>query len=179
MADPHHDGDQANGFGGSPFSSASFAITGATAVVAAISAVSSAMLGLEVWAMFLGWVVFFSRPTSFAQGLASMLCYWLGMVIALASVVAAGKLVPLMGPGAFGPVVFLVAIVVLSMRFVPLVNNIASWFVGLSAFYAAHLGTEPEPIVRIGLAGSYGVAAAWIAMSAQTLFQARKQHHAA
>ena len=152
----------------SAFSARSVIITATAAVIAAAFALNTAMLGLEVWAMFLGWAAYYSRPTSTLEAVATTVSFWLGMAIGLASIIAAGALGKLLGPGAFAIVVFCVAMIVVSMRFAPFVNNLNAWFLGLSAFYAAHLGTDTIAFLKIAAAAALGVIAGLIATRLQS-----------
>lgn len=98
-------------------------LTVAISTVAAIAAFGSAVLGLAPWAMFVGWVAYFTRPSSFLEGAQTGLSLWLGIGAGALAMLAIGGLMPIMGPIALLLIVFIVAVIVVSMRLVPVVNN--------------------------------------------------------
>ncbi|WP_354347115.1 DUF1097 domain-containing protein [Phyllobacterium ifriqiyense] len=51
-------------------------------------------LGFAPWAMFVGWVVYFTRPTSARDGTASWLCLLFGLVSDTIAVFAPSHLRP-------------------------------------------------------------------------------------
>lgn len=143
-------------------------LTLAAALTAAAAATASASLGWPVWAMFVGWVAFFTRGHTAKDALFSYLCLAGGLAFGTAAAAGVGALLPLIGPAAFGAVVFVVAIVVVSLRAVPPMNNIPAYFLGLITWFAAHL--KPVPTAWLGLAAvtALGVFAAWLAHGWQT-----------
>ncbi|MCY1556352.1 hypothetical protein D9M68_930920 [compost metagenome] len=64
-------------------------------------------------------------------------------------------------------VVFVVAMIVVSLRAAPLMNNILGYFLGLIAFFAAHLEPTLESFVHLASASSLGSVAAWISLKLQ------------
>ncbi len=138
-------------------------LTLVAAVTAAVAATTSASLGWPVWAMFMGWVAFFTRGHSARDALFSYLCLTIGIAFGVCAALAVGTLLPLLGPFAFGAVVFVVAIVVVSLRALAPVNNVPAYFLGLITFFAAHI--EPGLLAFGELAGvsGLGTVAAWIA----------------
>jgi hypothetical protein len=62
------------------------AITAAAALTAAIAATTSASLGWPVWAMFMGWVAFFTRGHSAKEASYSYLCLAAGIVMGTGAV---------------------------------------------------------------------------------------------
>lgn len=109
-------------------------------IVAAVAAFGSVVLSLEPWAMFAGWVAWFTRPTSTTQGVYATICLWLGMVLALLGTLSVETFSPVVGPAALPLTVFVLAIVAVGLRTTPVLNNMLAWFVGLVTFFAA----EPE-----------------------------------
>jgi hypothetical protein len=93
---------------------ASVIFTGVAATVAAGAAFTTLHLGFAPWAMFIGWVAYFVRPISAAQGLKTGLCVWLGIAVGATAALALGSLGPMLGQAAILPVVFLVACFVLA-----------------------------------------------------------------
>lgn len=139
----------------------------AAALTAATAATASASLGWPVWAMFVGWVAFFTRGHTAKDALSSYLCLAGGLAIGTIAAASVGVLLPLIGPVAFGAVVFIVAVIVVSLRAVPPINNIPAYFLGLITWFAAH--AEPTPMAWLSLAAvtALGAFAAWFAHSWQ------------
>lgn len=131
------------------------------AVVAAAAAGVSDALALEVWIMFSGFIAWFTRPTSTRAGVHSLVCLWLGILLAAVSHRATGSLMPFAGSLALPLVVFAVAVLVVGLRTTRVVDNMLGWFLGLVTFFAA----EPEPtlnsFVKLGLATALGGFAGW------------------
>jgi hypothetical protein len=140
-----------------------FGLTLVAAIVAAVAATASAGLGWPVWAMFIGWVAFFTGQHSAKGALRSYLCLAVGIAIGNFAALGVGTLLPLIDYLAFGVVVFVVAIVVVSLRAAPVLNNIAAYFLGLIAFFAAHLPSGVLAFGELAAVSALGAAAALIA----------------
>ncbi|OOG62675.1 hypothetical protein B0E45_30070 [Sinorhizobium sp. A49] len=149
--------------GRAPFAWKFNLLTLVAATTAALAAATSASIGWPVWAMFMGWVAFFTRGHTAREALTSYSCLAAGIAIGMAAALALGALMPTMGTLAFGPVVFVVAMIVVSLRAVAPVNNVPAYFLGLITFFAAHL--EPGWLAFCELSGvaALGCAAAWLA----------------
>jgi hypothetical protein len=143
------------------------AFTGIAAAVAAAAAFSSLTLGLAPWAMFIGWVAYFTRPTSAPAGAASWLCLVLGLVLGAIAVASLRALTPALGPAAIAVVVFVVGMIVISMRATPVLDNVLAWFLGLIAFFASHLEPGFEAVAELGGASALGGVAGWAAQALQ------------
>lgn len=131
------------------------------AIVASTAAVASLQLGLAPWVMFIGWVAYFTRPTSANQAVRTGLCVLGGLVFGAISVLAVQALTPIIGTLALFPVVFIVAMVVVSMRAISALDNIPSWFLGMIAFFAAHQEPALPAVLQLASAAVIGVVAAW------------------
>ncbi len=143
------------------------ALTVAVSAIAAAAAFGSAVLTLAPWAMFVGWVAYFTRPASPRQALFTGVCLWLGLAAGAGAMLAIGALMPVLGPLSLLLVVFVVAIVVVSMRAVPVANNILAWFLGLIALFAAQRAPTLTTVAQLGAAGSIGIAAGLAAHALQ------------
>lgn len=143
------------------------AITAVAAVTAAAAAAASLALELPVWAMFIGWVAFFSRGHSFRDGLVNYGSVLAGLMIGMAAATAIAALSPSIGKMALPLVVFVVAMGVVSLRAIPVMNNVLSYFLGLIAFFAAHMEPSLETGVRLGGASGIGSLAAWLSLKLQ------------
>lgn len=118
------------------------------AAVASMAAFTSLHLGFAPWAMFVGWVAYFTRPISARQGAYTWLCLLSGLVLGVGAVVALRSLMPAMGSFALPVVVFVVTMIVVSMRAVRALDKIPAWFLGLIAFFAAHVEPSLSAICR-------------------------------
>jgi hypothetical protein len=111
------------------------AIAGAVAATASFLALTTQ---LPVWAMFVGWVAWFLRPTSVRDSVSSIACLWAGLVLAVGAQAAIGALAPALGAAAFPLVVFFVAMFVVGLQGVPVFGNPLGWFLGLISSFALH-----------------------------------------
>lgn len=143
------------------------AFTGVAAATAAIAAGSSAALGLPVWAMFIGWVAFFTRGLNAKAGVANLACVWLGIVMGMCAALSLQLLGPVLGAMALPLVVFVVAMLVVSLRSAPGVNNLLGYFLGLIAFFAAHLAPSFSSFWVLACAATIGSCAAFISLKLQ------------
>jgi hypothetical protein len=151
-----------------PFTLQFNVLTAAAALTAAIAATTSASLGWPVWAMFMGWVAFFTRGHSAREAFYSYLCLAIGVAFGVGAALAVGALMPIMGPLAFGPVVFVVAMIVVSLRGVAPINNIPAYFLGLITFFAAHLEPSLLAFSELAAVSGLGSFAAWTAHQLQS-----------
>jgi hypothetical protein len=131
------------------------------AIVAAAAAWLSEALALEVWIMFAGFIAWFTRPTSTRAGIHSLICLWLGILLAAVSYWATGSLIPFVGPLALPLAVFAVAVLVVGLRTTSVVDNMLSWFLGLVTFFAAELEPGLGAFVSLGSASAIGGFAGW------------------
>ncbi|MFA0812388.1 DUF1097 domain-containing protein [Microbulbifer epialgicus] len=111
------------------------------ATIASAAAFTCLATNLPPWAMFVGWIVFFTRPTSISNTLTSSICVTLGILLGVIASVINSVLLPVIGKAAFVATVFIVAFIVVSLRGKPIIGNIAAWFLGLITFFAAHAET--------------------------------------
>jgi hypothetical protein len=139
------------------------AITAVAALTAAVAATTSASLGWPVWAMFMGWVAFFTKGNSVREARYSYLCLAAGIVMGTGAVLSVGALMPLLGSLSFGVVVFVVAMIVVTLRAAAPVNNIPAYFLGLITFFAAHLEPSLVALSELLSVSGLGTFAAWIA----------------
>jgi hypothetical protein len=149
------------------------ALTAAAAVVAAAAAGASNSAGVPVWAMFVGWVAFYTRGVTARDGLFNYLCSVLGVAIGMAAAAGIGLLAPVLGTAALPTVVLVVAAAVVSMRQVPGINNILCYFLGLISFFALHQKPSLTGLATLAGAMALGSTAAWLAQTVQLRIQTR------
>ncbi|HEY0121187.1 MAG TPA: DUF1097 domain-containing protein [Rhizobium sp.] len=143
-------------------------LTLTAALVAAIAATTSAGLGWPVWAMFVGWVAFFTGGHSAKAAICSYLCVAIGIALGAFAAIGVGTLLPLIDYLAFGAVVFVVAVIVVSLRAAPFLNNIPAYFLGLITFFASHLAPELPAFLELAAVSALGSFAAWTAHRLQS-----------
>lgn len=143
------------------------AVTAIAALTAAAAAATSLTAGLPVWSMFIGWVAFFTRSHSVRDGLINYASVLAGIVFGILAAMAIAALGPMLGQMALPAVVFVVAMAVVSLRAVPVLNNLLAYFLGLIAFFAAHLEPSLEAFTRLGGASAIGSTAAWVSLKMQ------------
>lgn len=142
-------------------------ISAVAKVTAAAASASSLAFGLPVWAMFIGWVAFFTRGMTVRDGAINLGCVWIGIAIGALAALAIGALSPSLGMIALPVVVFVVAIIVVSLRAVPTLNNILGYFLGLIAFFAAHLEPTLSSVAELAAASGLGSVAGLLSMKLQ------------
>lgn len=125
------------------------------AASASFAAWGSAALSLEVWVMFAGLISWFTRPASWREGVCAIICLWLGIGLAAVSHRLLSALSPAMDALALPLVVFLVAILIVSLRTTRIVDNTLAWFLGMVTFHAA--GQEPTAEAFSALFGASAI----------------------
>ncbi|MES2740982.1 MAG: DUF1097 domain-containing protein [Pseudomonadota bacterium] len=139
----------------------------AAAATAAGAAACCLVFGVPVWAMFVGWVAFFTRGLTARDGAVNFACVAFGTGIGIAAAIAIGMLQPTLGKMALPAVVFVVATLVVSLRAAPMFNNILAYFLGLIAFFAAHMEPTLGTLIHLASASALGCFAGWVSMKLQ------------
>lgn len=121
-------------------------------------------LSLPVWAMFVGWIAFFTRGLTTRSAFENLGCVWLGLCMGVLAAISISQLAPQLGLGlALPTVVFAVALIVVSLRGLPVLNNLLAYFLGLVAWFAGHLEPSLGGLVLLASASAIGSLAGWIA----------------
>lgn len=139
------------------------AISAVAALTAASAAYFTTLISVPAWAMFMGWVTYYTRGHSGRDGLVNYACLALGICLGFVAVMAVGTLAPNFGTLALPVVVLIVATLVVSLRAVPLLSNIPAYFLGLVTVFAAHVQPTLYAFAELGSAGAIGSFAAWLA----------------
>ncbi len=146
-------------------------ITVAEAVVTAVAAGVVLMAGLSIWVMFIGWISYYTRGVTPRDGVLNVV----GVLIGLSLGLGAGTVLQLFGPdpslGQQVALIFGVALVVLSLRFLPKVNNLLAFFLGLVTYFAAHAELSLRALVPLASAVGVGAAAGGLAHALQSRLQ--------
>jgi hypothetical protein len=140
-----------------------FAISVVAALTAASATHVSTLVAVPAWAMFMGWVAYYTRGHSAHDGLVNYACLVLGIALGLLAVMAVGALAPTFGTYALPMVVLFIATLVVSLRAMPVFSNIPAYFLGLVTVFAAHAQPTLYTLAELGLAGTIGSFAAWFA----------------
>jgi hypothetical protein len=114
-----------------------------------------------------GWVAYYTRGLTARDGLFNYLCSVLGVAIGMAAAAGIGLLAPVLGAAALPAVVLVVAMVVVSMRQAPGINNVLSYFLGLIGFFALHQNPSLTGFAALAGAMALGSTAAWLAQTVQ------------
>jgi hypothetical protein len=150
------------------FAPTNLKVTLVEALITAIAAALALLGGLAIWAMFVGWIAYFTRGLDGRNGFINLACVIIGLTMGVATASILG-LVGAPGIPAQAAVVFGLGIVVLSMRFLPLVNNLLGFFLGLVAWFASHQPPNVDGFVALAAAATLGTTAGWMAHSAQKI----------
>ncbi|MBX4899690.1 MULTISPECIES: DUF1097 domain-containing protein [Rhizobium] len=127
-----------------------------TSAVAALAAWLSAMLSMEVWVMFSGFIAWFTRPTSIKNSVSAICCLWLGILMGTLGHSIGGALGPFLGHIGLPVVVFAVTIVIASLRTHHVLGNMLAWFLGLVTYFAAEIDHSFVSYADLGLATALG-----------------------
>ncbi len=145
--------------------SRNLAITVAEATVTAAAAAVVMLAGPPAWVMFVGWISYYTRGVTPRDGVLNIGGVLIGLVIGL----AAALVLQLLGPeptlAERIAVIFGVALVVLSLRFLRHANNLLAFFLGLVTFFASH--AEPVLAALVPLAGTATIGAVADALANQ------------
>ncbi|MGO1072927.1 DUF1097 domain-containing protein [Lysobacter sp. CA199] len=138
-------------------------VTLGESAVASAAGLGSVLLELPVWAMFVGWIAFFTRGANLRHGLITLACVFAGLILGMAAAAALAVLTPHWGAASVAVGVFAVAAMVVSLRSLPVFNNLLGFFLGLVAWFAAHRPASLENLADLALAAALGTLAGWLA----------------
>ena len=155
-----------------PTVSAGFVLyTLVAATVTAASTWVSTVIEIEIWAMFTGFVAWFTSQSSTRDAALAMVCLWLGMAMAVVASIATAWLTPYAGSISLPIVVFFVACTILGIRKIGPIQNLVCWFMGLVAYFAAGRMTEPLTLFELIAASAGGGIAGWVCQTATARWQ--------
>lgn len=147
-------------------------VTAMESVVTAGAATTAVLIGVEIWAMFVGWIAYFTRGLDFRSGLVNLGCVVMGLALGAGAATTLGALGGPPSVAEQAAVVFGVALVVLSLRFLPVLNNLLGFFLGLVTWFAAHDPVSPGAFAALALAAALGSGAGWAAHRIQARLSA-------
>lgn len=152
-------------------------VTIVESVVTACAACTALLFELPIWAMFIGWISYFTRGLDLRNGLINIGYVVIGLILGVA---AASILATLGGPPAVieqAAVVFGVALIVLSLRFLPVFDNLLGFFLGLVAWFAAHQPVSLSALWTLVFAAAIGSGAGYLAHRLQKQLSASAATH--
>ncbi|WP_339531529.1 DUF1097 domain-containing protein [Pseudomonas mucidolens] len=138
-------------------------VAGESVVASSAATVSALVLELPPWAMFIGWIAFFTRGLNFKAGLINLGCVMIGLVLGIGAAHLLGALGPHLEAYAISVVVLAITAVALSLARLPVFNNLLGFFLGLVSYFASHLPPALDSFTRLGLAAAMGTLAGFLA----------------
>jgi hypothetical protein len=138
-------------------------VLGESVVASSAATLSALVLEVPVWAMFVGWLAFFTRGLNLRHGLVNLTCVMIGVGLGIGAAHTLAALGPHLGAYAISAVVFVITVVALSLAKVPVINNLLGFFLGLVTYFASHLPPSLGTLVQLGLAAAVGTTAALLA----------------
>jgi hypothetical protein len=122
-----------------------------TALVAAISSVICARLGIPVWSMFIGWIAFVAGGMSAKTAAPTYVCALLGLALGFigASIIGGGAaalgadIALLLG-------VFVIVFAALLAQFIPFASLVVCYFIGMTTFFASGLPPMASTALVLG-----------------------------
>ncbi|ARB45277.1 MULTISPECIES: DUF1097 domain-containing protein [Gammaproteobacteria] len=151
-------------------------VIGESVIASSAATLSVMAFEVPVWAMFVGWISFFTRGLNLKQGVINLACVLIGVALGIAAAQVMAVLTPVLGSYAISAVVFAVTVIALSLAKAPVFNNLLGFFLGLVAYFASH---QPPSVMAFGmlaLAATLGAAAAFAAFSLQKKIQRNAAH---
>ena len=138
-------------------------VLGESVVASSAATLSAMVLEVPVWAMFVGWLAFFTRGLNLRHGLVNLACVLVGVGLGIGAAHTLGALGPHLGAYALTAVVFMITGIALTLAKAPVFNNLLGFFLGLVAYFASHLPPSLGTLLQLGLAAAVGATAALLA----------------
>jgi hypothetical protein len=134
------------------------------ASLACIGSMIALFFSLPVWTMFIGWIAFFSKGLNIRSAIENLGCLWIGFILGSIASIVIHLLTPLFGIlVALPATVFAIALVVVSLRGLPILNNLVCYFLGLVTWFAAHLEPQISNLMLLASSATIGTTAGYIA----------------
>lgn len=149
-------------------------VVGESVIASSAATLSVMALEVPVWAMFVGWISFFTRGLNLRQGAINLACVMIGVLLGMGAAHFMAALAPWLGSYAITAVVFAITIIVLSLGRAPVFNNLLGIFLGLVAYFASHQPASLSAFGMLATAATLGAVAAYLAHALQ-----KRIHHGA
>jgi hypothetical protein len=139
------------------------AIFGESVVACLAATLCALLIDVPVWAMFIGWIAFFTRGITARDGAINLACVLIGLAIGIAAGVSGAALAPYLGAWSITPLVLVATLIVLCLQVLPVINNVLASFLGLVCYFASHLPPALDTFVELATASALGVVAGLLA----------------
>jgi hypothetical protein len=136
------------------------------ALIAALSSVLCARLGIPVWTMFIGWIAFVAGGMSAKTAAPTLICSLLGVALGYI-----GAYIISNGGGAMGADlallvgVFVIVFAALLAQYLPFASLVICYFIGMTTFFASGLPPVASTALVLGAGLLAGIASGLIAVT--------------
>jgi hypothetical protein len=138
-------------------------------LVAALAAVLTVKLSLEIWMMFIAWTCFSLSAGNVRRGAAAIACLVGGALLAMGSIVVMGAISPVLGSWSLPIVIFGLAAVAILSTLTPPFDSVPAYFLGMTTVFAAKLPPGWTSLAVIIEAFSIGAVAGWLLVAGPKL----------
>lgn len=142
-------------------------VCGEAVIASSAATIGSVALEVPVWAMFVGWISYFTRGLNGKQGVINLIRVVMGVALGIGAAHALAVLTPHLGDYAISAVVLVVTGIALSLAKVPVFNNLLGYFLGLVAYFASHQPPALSSFAMLAMAATLGAIAAFLAHGLQ------------
>jgi len=140
------------------------------ALVAAVSSVICARLGVPVWAMFIGWIAFVAGGMSARTAAPTFVCAIFGVILGFIGAMIIGGGAAAMGADlALLVGVFVIVFAALLGQFLPFANLVVCYFIGMTTFFASGLPPELSTGILLGSGLLIGILSGLLAVTVSGL----------
>ena len=139
------------------------AIVGESVLACLIATMCALLIDVPVWAMFIGWITFFTRGHSACEGIVNWGCVLGGLILGITAGLASEAMASILGTLTVIPVALVVTLVVLSLKWLPVFNNVLGYFLGTVCYFASRLPPSLSTLVDLAIALSLGVIGGFLA----------------
>ncbi|MES2871132.1 MAG: DUF1097 domain-containing protein [Pseudomonadota bacterium] len=133
------------------------AILGESVLACLAATICALLIDVPVWAMFIGWIAFFTRGITARDGLINLVCVLGGLIIGIAAGLASAAVAPYLGALTITPIALTATLIVLSLKLLPVFNNLLGFFLGLVCYFASGLPPTLDTFVELAIASSLGI----------------------
>jgi hypothetical protein len=134
-----------------------FAAVTITALVAAVSTALCIRIGIPVWGMFAGWIVFVTGGGSAKAGFAALGSALIGILLGIGGALAIAASSAGLGGIAVPAVVFVIVAIAVICQRVPFFNSVIGYFIGMTVYFASALPPTSATFIALGSAVALGM----------------------
>lgn len=122
-------------------------------------------IGVKAWVMYLAWTAFGLGKEGIRGGLFAIATMTIGVLIGMLTLLGWEVLLPLTAAGALPIAVFVAVMLVFFLSLIPWLNNIPSFFLGLSTFFASQMPATAATFLDLAAGIVLGTVAAVLALA--------------